>query len=67
MKTYILSILALLTVAAAASSCKSAATVTARPDPNTATSGTLGSVKATTVSLGETYTPQSKDSTLKRH
>lgn len=66
MKTYILSILALLTVAAA-TSCASTATVTARQDPKTATSGTLGSVKANTVSLGETYSPQSKDSTLKRH
>jgi hypothetical protein len=66
MKIYILSILTFLTVAAAAS-CRSTATVTARQDPKTATSGTLGSVKATTVSLGETYTPQSKDSTLKRH
>lgn len=68
MKIYILSFLTLFTVAAAAS-CASpeAATVTARTDPATNTSGTLGSVNAGTLPLGDTYTPQAKDSTLKQH
>jgi hypothetical protein len=37
----------LIILLAAAASCKPFASISARPDPNTSTSGTIGSVKAT--------------------
>lgn len=60
----IIAITALLAVFAVA--CTEPAGITARPDPNTSSSGTLGSVKATdgVRPLGETNEPQPRDTIL---
>ena len=58
---YIAALSALLAIA-----CTEPGSITARPDPNTSTSGTLGSVKATdgVRPLGETNEPGPKDTIL---
>jgi hypothetical protein len=64
MKTFTFSLLVLF--AAGIASCKGFGSITARPDPNTSTSGTLGSVKATNgvMPLNEYRTPRLRDTLL---
>lgn len=65
MKAYIFSLIILVTTVA---SCKFTS-ITARPDPNTSTSGTIGSVKATdgALPIGERDGPRPLDTLLARH
>jgi hypothetical protein len=50
-----------------AASCSTPASITARPDPTAATSGTLGSVKATNgYTLQQNGIPTSEDTTIIR-
>jgi hypothetical protein len=64
MKIYILLIL----LVAGLASCK-VFSLSGRPDPNTSTSGTLGSVKATNgvLPLGESNGPRPLDTLLAKH
>lgn len=50
-------------------SCKQISRITARPDPNTSTSGTIGSVKATNGALpiGERNAPRPLDTLIAKH
>jgi hypothetical protein len=66
MKTLLYSLIFLLVTTA---SCKSLVSITARPDPNTSTSGTIGSVKATdgALPIGEKDGPRPLDTLLARH
>jgi hypothetical protein len=66
MKAFIYLLIILLVTAA---SCKSFASFSARPDPNTSTSGTIGSVKATdgALPIGEKDGPRPLDTLLARH
>lgn len=60
--TYLLLIL-LAAGAAGITSCKPFYSITARPDPNTSTTGTIGSVKATdgVLPIGENNSPRPGD------
>lgn len=66
MKTYILFC---LLAAGVAVSCTQYVSITARPDPNTSTSGTIGSVKATdgVLPLGENGNIHIPDTLLAKH
>jgi hypothetical protein len=69
MKAFIYGLLILLMAATTAQSCKSFASFSARPDPNTSTSGTIGSVKATdgALPIGERDGPRPLDTLVARH
>jgi hypothetical protein len=64
MKIYIL----LFVLISGVASCK-VFSISARPDPNTSTSGTIGSVKATdgALPIGEKDGPRPLDTLLARH
>jgi hypothetical protein len=64
MKIYIL----LFLLIAGMASCKTFS-ISGRPDPNTSTSGTIGSVKATNgvMPLGESNGPRPLDTLLAKH
>jgi hypothetical protein len=66
MKAFLYALMFLLVTVA---SCKSFISITGRPDPNTATSGTIGSVKATdgALPIGEKGGPRPLDTLLARH
>lgn len=59
----------LIAIACCFAACKPAVSVTARPDPNTSTSGTIGSVKATNgvLPLGERRAPHPLDTLVAKH
>jgi hypothetical protein len=63
MKPFIFYLAILL--AAGVTSCSTGTAITARPDPDTSTSGTLGSVKATdgVIPLGQS--PHTEDTTIR--
>lgn len=65
MKLFIFCLAVLL--AAAGTSCTTPASISGRPDPNTSTTGTIGSVKATdgVLPIGENNTPRPKDTTVR--
>jgi hypothetical protein len=50
-------------------SCKQISKISARPDPNTSTTGTIGSVKATNGALpiGERNAPRPLDTLIAKH
>jgi len=52
---------------ALAISCKGSARFSSRPDPNTSTSGTVGSVKATNGALPVGETRPHKEDTVRNH
>ncbi|HTI91867.1 MAG TPA: hypothetical protein VL727_14835 [Puia sp.] len=52
---------------ALAISCKGSGKFSSRPDPNTSTSGTLGSVKATNGTLPIGQTRPHKEDTVRNH